>query len=69
MPQGILKHVKAAKLLKIINALSIISLNSQLIDKLYQNDVKISEKTEYINNAVNRVSMLVTEIVNEGLNR
>ncbi len=64
MQRGILRDVKIDKLLKIINALSIISLNSQLIEKLYQNDAKVSEKTGHINNIASRVSMLITEIVN-----
>jgi DNA-binding response OmpR family regulator len=65
--KGILRHVKVDKLLEIINTLTIISVNSQLIEKLYQNDAKVSEKTEYINNAVSRISVLITKIVNESL--
>ena len=66
--RGILNRTNIDNLLTVLDTLSIILLNNELIRKSNQNDANVSAKTERISDAVSRASMLITETIDEAIN-
>ncbi len=65
--RGDLNRANIDNLLTVMNTLSTILLNNELIRISNQNDADISIKTKRISDAVSQASMLITETVNEAI--
>jgi len=65
--RGELNRANIDKLLTVMDTLSIILLNNELIRKANPNDTNMANKTERISNAVSRASMLITETISEAI--
>jgi len=65
--RGKLNRANIDNLLTVMDTLSVILLNNELIRKSNENDADIYSKTERISKAVSQASMLITDTINEAI--
>jgi len=65
--RGDFNRANIDNLLTVMDSLSIILLNNELIRKYNKNDAKVYSKTKQISKAVSQASMLISETINEAI--